>query len=153
MGIAAQIVDGCGTSRKAKVTPSGELVTGPLSYSGTKFQAMNAADTAFHFYPPIPNSQFVITGLRIKATTGVSPNTDAVIIVYEANSATSTTADKILHQEGLLKGDAATLLPLALLVNQEKFLNAKTNDATVNITIMGYYIQASAGSGVPEDLR
>ena len=52
----------------AKVTSLGQLVVAPVGYDEVKFQEMNATATAFNFYLPKPEQQFVITVIRVKAT-------------------------------------------------------------------------------------
>lgn len=140
MSLPIRIIDGCATGRGARVTPSGELVVGPHSYSETIFQSMTAADTAYEFYAPLPGEQFVITGIRVKATTGVHATNDATIIIYEGDSSTTLTVDKTLHQEAMVKGENATLLPLQILVRPGKHVLGKTDDAIVFMTVMGYFI-------------
>ncbi len=141
MGIAVQIKGRDG--RAAEVSPSGEIAVGPVRYSQSKFNAMDGTG-AFTFFGPLPGQQFVITGMRLKAAASVSPSTEATVIVYEATASDSTTVARTVHQEPMLKDNAVTLLPLSLLVNEGVWLNGKTDDPTVNITIFGYYISALA---------
>lgn len=89
---------------------------------------------------PIVNQQFVITGLRFKADRDVSTTVDATVIIYEASSASTTTVDKIIHQELVIRGESVSLFPLNLLVSEGKFVNAKTDDDDIPMTIFGYYI-------------
>lgn len=143
MPVKFQIVDGCGTNRGAKVSATGELAVGPVEYDDAKFHALAVNDQAYNFFPPLPNKSFVITGLRIKANTGVNPTSDATIIIYEASSSTSTTVDKVLHEEAMIKSDSATIIGIRLQVTAGKWLNAKTDDNTVFMTIFGFYIQGT----------
>ena len=94
---------------QAKVTPSGELVVAPLAYSDSQFNELGANDTAFNFYGPKPNQQLVITGIRARADRDVATATDAIVIIYEADSSSSLTVDKVLHQENMVRGEEFTL--------------------------------------------
>jgi hypothetical protein len=127
-----------------KVTPSGELVVAPLEYSKAKFLFLNVVDTAFNFYTPEPNSQFVITGFNMKADRNVSQTTDASVIIYEGDSDTDTTAAEadILFQEAMIRGERTGYTNTNLLVSEGRWVNAKTTDANIPLTIMGYYIKA-----------
>ncbi len=128
------------TKIAAKVTNIGQLVVAPFAYDEAKFQALNVADTAFSFFPPISNEQFVITGLRIKANRDVSNVTDASIIIYEAENDATTTVDRTLYEDALIRGEFADFVPINILVNKGKFVNAKTSEATIFINLVGYYI-------------
>lgn len=129
-----------GDGNPAKVTKSGELVVAPLHYSETVFNILDAIDTAYHFYPPRPRQQFVITGVVVFADKDVSDASDTVIVIYEADSTTSTTVDKVLIQFGMGKLTSLPLLGLNSLVNKGKFVNAKTGDDDIHMSILGYYI-------------
>ncbi len=141
MSTPVEIIDGRGgTGDHAKVSSIGQLITAPFAYSLSQFNELAEDNTAYNFYPPIAGKQFVITGIRARADRDVSTTVDAIVIVYEASSLTSTTVDKTLHQEALVRGEAVPLLPLNSLVNPGKFINAKTTDDDIHMTIWGYYI-------------
>lgn len=123
-----------------RVTAAGAVVTAPFAYDDTKFVELAEDNTAYNFYKPKAGLQFVITGIRAKADRDVSQTADADVVVFEAAAIDSTTADKVLHQEAMVRGESVTLIPLNILVNSGKFLNAKTSDDDIHMTIMGYYI-------------
>lgn len=142
MAVKFQIIDGCGTNRGVKVSATGELAVGPVEYDQSTFHAMAVDDQAYNFFAPLPGHEFIITGMRIKANTGVNPTSDATIIVYEASGPAATATDKILHEEAMVKSDSATIIGIRLRVAQGKWLNGKTDDNTVFMTIFGFYIEA-----------
>jgi len=127
-------------SVNVKVTASGELVVGPLHYSDTKFNTLDVAGTASNFYGPEPKKQFVITAILAFADKDVNDTTDTIITIYEANSPTSATADKVLLQFGMGKLTVISATPLSILVNAGVFINAKTGDDDIHLNIMGFYI-------------
>lgn len=108
-------------------------------FDESEFKELNVVDTAFNFYGPKAGLQFLITVLRIKADRNVSNVTDAEVLIYEAASAITTTVDKVLHEEALIRGESATLNPLRILVRKGMFVNAKTTDTNIHMTIMGHY--------------
>lgn len=112
----------------------------PLSYDETVFNDMDVADQAYNFYSPRSRKQFVITGALVFADKDINDATDTIIVIYEAESTTSTTVDKVLLQFGMGKLTVLPILPLHLLVNAGKFINAKTGDDDIHMTIFGYYI-------------
>lgn len=133
-------IGGGGLGQIANVTPSGELAISNLHHDETKFVELAVDDVAYNFYEPKPGKQFVITGIRAKADRDVSPTVDANVVVYEAESIDATTVSKILYQEAMVKGESVTLLPIHILVNAAVWLNAKTTDDDIHMTIMGYYV-------------
>ena len=138
--IAAQITGSRGGAI-AKVTSSGELVVAPLSYSETQFKELAVDNTAYNFYAPKPNKQFVITGIVAKADRDVATATDASVIVYEADEEDSLTVKKVLYQDAMVRGEKISLTDLKILVNAGVYINAKTSDDDIHMTIMGYYIE------------
>ncbi len=134
------IIDGCGTLRRATVSATGALSVAPAKYDETATNTMSSSGTAFNFFSPSSAQQFVVTGLLAFATKDVSDASDTIIIIYEADSSTSTTADKTLLEFGMGKLTNLPLVPLNILVNEGVYVNAKTDDATINMTLLGYFI-------------
>lgn len=124
----------------ADVTELGQLVTAPLAYNETEFKELAADDSAYNFYKPKSGQQFVITLIRAKANRQVSTTVDAEVVIYEASSEGSTTVDKVLHQEAMVRGESIPPLPMNVRVAAGAYVNAKTSDASVYMTIMGYYV-------------
>ena len=122
----------------AEVTKSGELVVAPLSYDDVANQTLNSANVAENFFRPRSLKQFVITTILINADKSVT--TDVIVDVYEASTSDSTTIDKAIFHAEVLKNDQRDITGLRLLVSSGKFINAKADDANVNISIMGYFI-------------
>lgn len=132
-----------GGSNEILVSRIGQLATAPFDYDETKHLELADVDVAYNFYPPKVGHHFIITGLIYSADQQVALNTGATVIIYEASSILSTTIDKVLHQDDMIKNDRVVLLPLNLRVTAGKFLNAKTDDDDIHMTIMGYYIPSA----------
>lgn len=124
----------------AIVTKIGQLVTTPYAYDETVFFELDLVNTAYNYYAPKNGFQFVVTGVVAFADKEVSNASDTNIIIYEAADSTTTTVDKTLLQFGLAQNSTISITPLNVLVNKGKFVNAKTDDDDVHMTIMGYYI-------------
>ena len=126
----------------AKVTESGELVVAPLSFDETKFNELAEDDTAYNFYEPKPNKQFVITSMLAYGDKQVGSQTNATVEVYEAASSDSTTVLKCLIKFEIGQNQAIPFTPLRVLVKEGVWVNAKTDDDDIHMTVMGYYINA-----------
>jgi len=100
---------------------------------------MNVADTAFNFYIAKTKQRFVIVGLILNTNKDIGVN-GAIIDIYEANTNDSTTIDKQILKLNLLKNQTTTVIPILFGVTEGKFVNGKTDDTIVNVSIVGYYI-------------
>jgi len=138
MSLETQIIDG-NSSTPAKVTSNGQLVVAPVSYDQTSFKELSTT-SAFNFYLPKADQQFVVTGIIAQANKDVSNVTTATIIVYEGSSLADATADKVLLEFVLVRFGVFDSPPLNIIVNEGKFINATTSDASIFMTVMGYYI-------------
>jgi len=127
--------------RSVKVTKSGEMVVAPLAYSDTKFNLLDATATAYHYYPPLSGKQFVISCVLVFGDKEIANASDTTIEIYEAASTTETTVSKVLMTFGLGQLTSLAITPLNILVNPGVYVNAKTDDDDVYLTIMGYYIE------------
>jgi hypothetical protein len=138
--IDVRIVDGTGINGHACVTNNGILATGPLNFDETFFNDMDTINTAYNFYEPIDNKQFLIRGVFAFATRDVNDNSSTIIDIYEADTPTQTSIDKTLLQFGMGSLTTASFSPLNIVVNKGKFVNAKTDDNSILMNITGYYI-------------
>lgn len=147
MSLDVQLIDGEGSLVKVCVTPSGELVVAPLSYDETKFVELAEPDTAYNYFGPLPNRQFVITTIAAYADKQVSGNTNATVVIYEAISPDTLTVAKVLHQFELGQNQSLPLPGIRILVSPGVWVNGKTDDDDVHLTIMGYYIRRLVAAG------
>jgi hypothetical protein len=121
-----------------KVTSSGELVTAALAYDLSMYNEMSATGTAYNFYSPESGKQFIITGFVAVSDKNITA--DAIVEIYEADSDDSTTVSKALPKFAMTKNAVVSPTPLRILVSQGVWVNAKTDDATIHLTMFGYYI-------------
>lgn len=141
MSLAIEIEDGRGgTKVKAKVTPQGQLVVAPLEFNKPYFQSLDTTDTAFTFIRPVAGKQFVIDAVVVSADRNVSATTAAHVILFEADAEDSTTSLNTIFHFDLVKNTRQALSQLNTAISSGVWLNATTDDTTVNITILGYYI-------------
>jgi len=139
--IQVKLNDGTGAGHTVKVTHTGELVTVRGNYDQTFQDSMTSINTAYNLIVPKTANQFIITGIVINADKNVSATDGAVVEVYEAADATTTTATKTILTLNIGKNSTIPLTGILIQTTKGIFLNAKTDDATVNITLLGYYLQ------------
>jgi len=124
----------------AKVTDRGQLVVATIEYSEAYTVSATVINTAYNFIGPKAGKRFVITAILLNADKSVSATNGAVIVIYEATSATSTTASKTILSIELLKQVNRDITGLNLIVSEGVWLSIKTDDNNINATILGYYI-------------
>lgn len=136
--IDINIKDGSGQGNTVKVTDTGELVTVRGNYDTPKKLSLTSTGTAYNFFGPNGKKNFIITGLIINADKNVTSS--AVVDIYEATDATSTTIDEPIMTLDITKLTTQVITGVLIKTNFGKFINAKTDDATINLTILGYYL-------------
>lgn len=132
--------DGWGSKTPVRVTKAGQLVVAPVAYDDAMFNSLDTVDTAFTFFGPRSGKQFVITSIVVFGTKEINDASDTNVIIYEGNTPTTITVDKTLLRFGVGKLTTLPIVPLNLIVNTGKFINAKTDDNTIEMTIMGNYV-------------
>jgi hypothetical protein len=139
MSLKANIVDMAGGGT-ARVTPAGEQVVAPYAYDDTKFLLMDVDDVAYSFFGPRAGHSFIVTLIRAKANRQVSTTVDADVVIFEnATGPSDTTQDKIIHQEGMVRGESFTI-PMNYRVTEGRWVNGSTTDDDVSVTVQGYYV-------------
>ena len=141
MPIETYIRDGTGNGHNVKVTHTGELVTIRGEYDTSQAAIMTATATAYNMVEPRVGSSFIITGIIVNTDKNVSATNGANIELYEAATDTSTVQSKLLFALNILKNDSEVITGILLKTTEGVYLNAETDDATVNITLLGYYLK------------
>ncbi len=126
--------------KTARVDDLGALVVGPGYFDETTFIELATANQAYNFYEPKVRQKFIVTGMILKADKQVSATVDAEVVIYEASAPDTLTADKVVIQVAMVEGDLLPLFPLNVEIAQGKYLNAKTSDDDIYMTIIGHYV-------------
>ena len=128
----------------ATVTAFGQLVVAPVAYSAVIQSTLDTTDTAFNLLEPSQGQQIVITDIILTANREVGVN-DATVELYLAigpDELVFTPADAVLSLE-LEKNGKLALNGLNLITRAGAWINAKTNDATIFVTLMYYRVPVS----------
>ena len=124
---------------KARVSEFGQLAVAPLAYSKPSFKKLTVVNTAYSFIAPEEGHQIVITDIILTANKAVGTN-DATIDIYEAESPTTTVITTSIIELEMIKQSNLVLTGLNLLIPQGLWVNAKTDDNDVFVTIMFYRV-------------
>ncbi len=129
------------TGNTATVTEFGQLVVAPVAYSSVVQAELAVINTAYNLLEPSQGQQIVITDIILTANRLVGAN-DATVDLYLADAPDAlvfTPADAVLSLE-LEKNGKLALTGLNLITRAGTWINAKTNDNTVFVTIMFYRV-------------
>jgi len=141
MSLNIEIEDGRGgTKHTAKVTSRGQLVVAPLEFSETYFNFMDVDNQVYNFAEPRAGQRFVITGMLINGSRSIGTS-GAVVEIYEADAIDSGTVSKALFTIDLAKSASLSVNPLNVIINSGMWLNGRTDDDDVYLTILGYYVE------------
>jgi hypothetical protein len=133
------IKDGQRNTRTAKVTDKGQLVVAPLDFSTSATQVLAIDDTGYTLYGPQPNKVFIITGIIFSAENTTVGLNGALVELFEADAANVATVSRSIIQLVVPRGGSVALTGLNLETSTGKWLNAKTDDNNIYITVLGYY--------------
>jgi len=125
----------------ATVTDFGQLVVAPIDYSSVVQGELDTINTAVNLLTPTQGQQIVITDIILTANRSIGTN-DATVDLYLADGPDElvfTPADAVLSLE-LEKNGKLTLTGLNLITRPGAWINAKTNDNTVFVTLMYYRV-------------
>ena len=129
-----------GNGKAVKVNDGGELQVAQGEYDLAVFKELDLIDTGYTFYKPFGNYNFVITGFLIYGDKQVGSNTNATVVIYESSEENSLVEDRVLVQVEVGQNQSIPFPNIRLLVTHGKYLNAKTSDDDIHMTIFGHFI-------------
>lgn len=133
------VIQDASSGNRATVTKFGQLVVSPVDYSVPVARTLDAINTAYNFVEPKDGKNIVITDIILTANKDVGA-ADALVTIYEAESDITTVSFKDIINLEMIKQTTLALNGLNMIVSAGKFVNAKTNDNDVFVTIMYYRV-------------
>lgn len=125
---------------EARVTKYGQLVSAPISFSETAKVSLNAVSTPFNVLEPESLKNIVITGIYAGGQKSVSNTDPAQVAIFGAEAIDSAIIAVDLFSIPVSRGGFVPLNDLNLILNAGLWLNATTDDATVDLTILYYRV-------------
>ena len=142
MALKVNLVDPT-TGSVAKILGAGELTTTARHFSTPVSIKLDTINIAYNFASAVAGQKFIITDIIMTADKNVT--TDALVEIYEGASAAATSADKTIFKIEILKNTTLSMNGLNWEVASGKFLNAKTDDDDIFMTI-AYHIHPDVDS-------
>ena len=127
-------------SQQVAVNEAGEILVSDGPYDLSTFNELAEINTAYNFFGPRGREQFVITGFLMYGDKQVSGSTNATVIIYESSQSDSTTEDRVLIQVEVGQNQSIPFPNIRILCNKGVYLNAKTDDDDIHMTIFGHYV-------------
>lgn len=135
--IKTSLADGQGKPYAAHVTPAGALAVTQVLPSEPVTITLNSAANPKNFFSPVAGSQYIITDIILATNKDIGAN-GALVEIYEGTTEDTTTVSRAILTTQLLKNDSLALTGLHWKVNDAMYINAKTDDDTVYLTIAAY---------------
>lgn len=136
--ISVFLKDGGGKGFSARISPVGELAVAPIAFSDPIARELTAINVPANFFVPKAGHSLVVTDIILYANRNVGVN-DATVLIYEATGSTITASQKTLLRQEMAKQTSLPLNGLNWNVTGGAFLNARTNDSEVFVTIAAYF--------------
>jgi hypothetical protein len=129
------------TGEGARVTEFGQLVVAPVAYSSITQQSAVSPDVAYNLATPTEGQQIVVTAIVLTGGRDIGAS-GATVQLYLADSPSAVVfspEDAVLALE-IVKNGQLVLNGLNLITEAGKWINIKTDDATVYATILFYRV-------------
>ena len=133
------VIKDASSGNTATVTKFGQLVVAAVDYSTPVAKTLDAINTAYNFVEPSMNKSIVITDIIFTANKNVGVN-DATVVLYESDEIDSTISTKDIISLEMIKQSNLALTGLNMVVSEGRFVNAKTDDDDIFVTIMYYKV-------------
>ena len=144
MSIPAYLVGRNG--QQVSVNDAGELLISDGPFDLAVFNELDIANQAYNFYGPKGQQQFVMTGFLMFGDKQVSSTTNATVTIYEASAPDSATVDRVLIKVEVGQNQAVPFPSIRVLANRGVYINAKTDDDDIHLTILGHYVDLNGRS-------
>jgi hypothetical protein len=126
--------------RLVRINENGELLISSGPYDLAEFNELASPNTAYNFYKPLGSDQFVITGFLVYGDKQVSTLTNATVVIYEADQPDTVTEKRVLIQFEVGQNQSIPFPNIRILCNKGVYINAKTDDDDIHMTIFGHYV-------------
>jgi len=131
------IKDGNGKGSSAQVSNNGEMLVRPFYTFNTSYRVVLSTTNMTNILSPSAGNNFIITSIILNADKNV---TSSAVVTLSESQTFAGTSTKDLVTLDITKNTTVPLTALSLKISDGKFINAITDDATVNITLLGYFM-------------
>jgi hypothetical protein len=127
--------------RTAIISPLGEVVVAPISYSTAYYMLVDSTTDAFEVVPGLSGKRFVITSILFASDRNFgSATTPENMTLYEAHPSDLATNLATVASIDFLKNDRLSATQLNIQTEEGVALVAIADDTNIGVTVAGYYI-------------
>ena len=123
----------------ATISNEGEIFT-RLRFSSAENVTLVSDNVALTLVKPRSKQKMIITGIIVNTNRDVGVN-GAIIEVYEATDANSTTVAKAILKFDLIKNETVVTSPILIETQAGRYINTKASDSEVNVTLLCYFVE------------
>ena len=139
MSLNVNIMDGVVNDSKARVTQFGQLVTAPLDYSTLITKEISSVNVAVNYVPPKQGHRIVVTDMMLQANKQVTG--EALVNLYTSDvGPDSLVIKEEIFTTEIVRQGSRDLIGLNVILEPGRWLNGKTDDDDINVTIGFYYV-------------
>jgi len=126
-----------GNGNLAQVSRGGAVMVSQ-NFSTAEKITLIADDTALTIITPRAGERMIITGLIVNTDRNIGVN-GAAVQIYESDGEDSSVASTAILSFDIPKSTTVVTSPLLIETTQGKFINAISDDSSVNVTLLCYF--------------
>ena len=127
-----------------KLVMGNALAVGPSDPSKAFNAELAVDDTAINIVPAVADKLFCITGIILTGNKNISTSVDAVVTIYESDTATPAAGPiaplVTIMTIPVARSGQIVLTGITLTTETGRYINGITTDDDVFVTILGYYL-------------
>lgn len=127
------------TGNTATVSEYGQITVAPVDYSVTAQEKLTAINTAYTMIEPVDGKLIIVTDIILTANKNVGVN-DATVTLYTTEVAGNLTPTGDLLELEMIQKSTLAINGINNKVEPGLYVNAKTDDNDVFVTIMYYRV-------------
>ncbi len=139
MSVEFSLVDPS-TGMTAKVGLDNALAVSPSQSSKTHNATLDVDATPVEIVAAKGGFIFCITGIILTGNKGISTSVDALVDIYTSTDSASATAVTTILSIPIARSSQTVITGVLLETEAGHFINGKTSDDDVLVTILGFYV-------------
>jgi len=137
--IEVKLVDSNGKGSGVRVSQNGQMIIAPIAFSIPVQKSLNVDNQVFNLATARVAHRIIITDVILIGDRNIGVN-DATVDIYAADFIDSSTIVKSIFSLDVAKNASIVMTGLNMVTDVGVFLNAKSSDSTVSLTVGYYYL-------------
>ena len=116
------------------------LVTNPFSNNASSHAFLSTVNGVQNMFKDLIGNKFIIDCIILSGDRNIAANADATLLIYASTSAFSRVQTEQIYLDKVSRGERFGICGLKREVPKGLFVNAETDDSTISLNILGYFI-------------